>query len=333
LTRQLAQRLQQRLGQPFIVENRPGAGGNISMEAVAKAPADGYTVCSATVGTLSINQFLYSKLSFDPAKDFVKVSTFWENTNVLVIPATHPAKDFKEWLAWARSQIEGITYSSSGVGTTPHLSGAAFAQKVGIKAVHVPFKGGAQASAELAAARIDCSIDNIVNQTPMLRGARVRALAVTYRERWPSMPDVPTMAEVGISDFVVTSWGALVLPAATPMAIVDKFSKVVQEISQETAMQEQFFNTGAKFVSAPGTRPTTPVAVVPLSKIFTVPPNTPTTVQQENMQALLSILLKSDKPDPLEIAEIHRELRDYDKAQKAIEKFNETEHTASMLIR
>jgi len=250
LTRQLAQRLQQRLGQPFIVENRPGAGGNISMEAVAKAPADGYTVCSATVGTLSINQFLYSKLSFDPAKDFVTVSTFWENTNVLVIPATHPAKDFKEWLAWARSQIEGITYSSSGVGTTPHLSGAAFAQKVGIKAVHVPFKGGAQASAELAAGRIDCSIDNIVNQTPMLRGARVRALAVTYRERWPSMPDVPTMAEVGISDFVVTSWGALVLPAATPMAIVDKFSKVVQEISQETAMQEQFFNTGAKFVSA-----------------------------------------------------------------------------------
>jgi tripartite-type tricarboxylate transporter receptor subunit TctC len=250
LTRQLAQRLQQRLGQPFIVENRPGAGGNISMEAVAKAPADGYTVCSATIGTLSINQFLYSKLSFDPVKDFVAVSTFWENTNVLVIPATHPAKDFKEWLAWARSQSEGITYSSSGIGTTPHLSGAAFAQKVGIKAIHVPFKGGAQASAELAAGRIDCSIDNIVNQTPMLRGARVRALAVTYRERWPSLPDVPTMAEVGISDFVVTSWGALVLPAATPMAIVEKFSKVVQEISRETAMQEQFFNTGAKFVSA-----------------------------------------------------------------------------------
>ena len=250
LTRLLAQRLQQRLGQPFVVENRPGAGGNISMEAVAKAQPDGYTACSATIGTLSINQFLYSKLNFDPVKDFVGVSTFWENTNVLVIPASHPAKDFKEWLTWARNKSDGITYSSSGIGTTPHLSGAAFAQKVGIKAIHVPFKGGAQASAELAAGRIDCSIDNIVNQTPMLRGGRVRALAVTYYERWASLPDVPTMAEVGISNFIVTSWGALILPAATPRAIVEKFSQEVQEISKEPAMREQFFNTGAKFVSS-----------------------------------------------------------------------------------
>lgn len=250
LTRFLALRLQQRLGQPFVVENRPGAGGNISMEAVAKAPADGYTACSATIGTLSINQFLYSKLNFDPVKDFVPVSTFWENTNVLVIPAAHPAKDFKEWLAWARGKGDAITYSSSGIGTTPHLSGAAFAMKVGIKAIHVPFKGGAQASAELAAGRIDCAIDNIVNQTPMLRSGRVRALAVTYYERWPSLPDVPTMAEAGIPNFIVTSWGALILPAGTPMAIVDRFSQVVQEISREPAMREQFFNTGAKFVSA-----------------------------------------------------------------------------------
>lgn len=250
LTRLLAQRLQQRLGQPFVVENRPGAGGNISMEAVAKAQPDGYTACSATIGTLSINQFLYSNLNFDPVKDFVGVSTFWENTNVLVIPAAHPAKDFKEWLSWARIKSDGITYSSSGIGTTPHLSGASFAQKVGIQAIHIPFKGGAQASAELAAGRIDCSIDNIVNQTPMLRDGRVRALAVTYYERWPSLPDVPTMAEVGISDFIVTSWGALILPAATPRVIVEKFSKMVQDISKEPAMREQFSNTGAKFVSS-----------------------------------------------------------------------------------
>ena len=250
LTRLLAQRLQQRLGQPFVVENRPGAGGNISMEVVAKAAPDGYTACSATIGTMTINQFLYSKLNFDPVKDFAEVSTFWENTNVLVIPASHPAKDFKEWLAWARNQRNGITYSSSGIGTTPHLSGAAFAQKVGIKAIHVPFKGGAQASAELVAERIDCSIDNIVNQTPLLRGGRVRALAATYYERWPSLPDVPTMAEVGIPDFIVTSWGALILPAATPRAIVEKFSTVVQELSREPALREQFFNAGAKLVSS-----------------------------------------------------------------------------------
>ena len=250
LTRQLAQRLQQRLGQPFVVENRTGAGGNISMEAVAKAPADGYTVGSATIGTLAINQFLYANLSYDPVKDFAPVSTFWENTNVLVIPAAHPAKDFKEWLAWARGRSEGVSYSSSGIGTTPHLSSVAFNQKVGLKAVHVPFKGGPQAASELAAGRIDFAIDNIANQMPMLRGGKVRALAVTYYERWPSLPDVPTMAEVGIANFVVTSWGALVLPAATPRAIVDKLSREVQEISREPAMREQFFNTGAKFVSA-----------------------------------------------------------------------------------
>ena len=250
LTRLLAQRLQVVLGQPFVVENRPGAGGNLSMEAVANAPADGYTACSATIGTMTINQYLYSKLSFDPVKDFACVSTFWENTNVLVIPAQHPARNLKEWLTWAQAQRDGITYSSSGIGTTPHLSGAAFALKAGLKATHVPFKGGAQAATELVAGRIDCAIDNIVNQTPLLRSNRVRALAVTYHERWPSLPDVPTMAEAGMSNFIVTSWGALILPAATPTAIVEKFSQAVQEIAKEPAMQEKFLNTGAKFVSA-----------------------------------------------------------------------------------
>ena len=250
LTRLLAERLQQRLGQPFSVENRTGAGGNLSMEAVASAPADGYTVCSATVGTLTINQFLFAKLAFDPAKDFAYVSTFWENTNVFVVPAAHPARTLAEWLTWAKGKADGVTYSSSGVGTTPHLSGALFALQTKLDSTHVPFRGGPQSATELAAGRIDFAIDNIGNQSPGLKAQRVRALAVTSSERWPSLPDVPTMAEAGVPGFVVTSWGALVMPAGTPTAVVNTLSEAVREVSREPAMRDKFATAGAHLISS-----------------------------------------------------------------------------------
>ena len=250
LTRLLAERLQARFGQTFIVENRTGAGGNISMEAVATAPPDGYTISSATIGTLTINQYLFAKLNYDPVKDFAYVSTFWENCNVFAVSKEHPAKTLQEWLAWARKKPDGVTFSSSGVGTTPHLSGELFRLQTGIKATHVPFRGGPQAAPELAAGRIDFAIDNVANQMPMLRSGKVKALAVTSSYRWQTLPDIPTMAEAGVPDFVVTSWGALVVPAGTPLAIVNKLAQAVQEISKEPAMQEKFLTAGARFVSS-----------------------------------------------------------------------------------
>ena len=250
LTRLMAERLQTKFGQSFIVENRTGAGGNISMEAVATSPPDGYTIASSTIGTMTINQYLFEKLNYDPVKDFVSVSTFWENCNVFAVSSEHPAKNLQEWLAWAKKKADGVTYSSSGVGTTPHLSGALFGLKTGLKAIHVPFRGGPQAAPELAAGRIDFALDNVANQMPMIRSGKVKALAVTSGDRWPTLPDVPTMAESGMPDFVVTSWGALTMPAGTPPAIVSKLAQAMAEIAKEPAMKEKFLAIPARITSS-----------------------------------------------------------------------------------
>ncbi len=248
LTRMLAEKLQARLGQNIVIENRTGAGGNIGMVAVMGAAADGYTVASATIGTLSINQFLYANPGYDAARDFAYVSTFWENCNVVVVSAAHPARTMQEFRAWALARPQGVTFSSSGVGTTPHLSGELFGQRTGIKVVHVPFRGSA--TTEVMAGTIDFAIDNVASYTPFLKAGRARALAVTSPERWPVFPDVPTMAEAGVPDFVITSWGALVMPAATPAAITQKLSQAMQEIAAEPATRERFLATGARLTAS-----------------------------------------------------------------------------------
>ena len=249
LTRVLAEKLQTRLGQNFIVDNRTGAGGNISMEAVKNAPADGYTISSATIGTLSINQFLFSKLGYDPVQDFAYVSMIWENCNVFVVAPQHPAKTVQEFLVWARKQHKGVTFGSAGVGTTPHLAGELFRSRTGIQALHVPYRGAAQSMPALMAGDTDFAIDNIASYMPLIRAGKVRALAVTSAAHWPTLPDVPTMAEAGVRDFVVTSWGAFVMPKGTPAAIVNKLSATLQAIAADPAVQQRFLDTGARTIA------------------------------------------------------------------------------------
>lgn len=249
LTRVLAEKLQGRLGQNFVVENRTGAGGNIGMQAVRGAPADGYMVASATIGTLSINQFLFANLGYDPAKDFEYVSMIWQNCNVFVVSAQHPAKTVQEFLAWARKQPKGVSYGSAGVGTTPHLSGELFRARTGIQAVHIPYRGAAQSMPALIAGDTDFAIDNIASYTPLINSGKVRALAVTASERWPTLADVPTMAEAGVLDFIITSWGSFVVPKGTPAAVVDKLSAAIKAIAAEPATQQRFLDTGARTVS------------------------------------------------------------------------------------
>ena len=250
LTRVLAEKLQARFGQNFVVDNRTGAGGNIGMNAVRTAAPDGNTIASATIGTLSINQFLFSNMGFDPARDFEYVSMIWENCNVFVVSAQHPAKSVQEFLAWARIQPKGVTFGSAGVGTTPHLAGELFRVRSGIQALHVPFRGAAQSMPALIAGDTDFAIDNIASYMPLIRAGKVRALAVTSSERWPTLTEVPTMTEAGVRNFIITSWGAFVLPKGTPAAIVNKLSTAIREIAAEPALQQRFLDTGARAVSS-----------------------------------------------------------------------------------
>lgn len=249
LTRAMAERLQARLGQTFVVENKTGAGGNIGMEAVRAAAPDGLTIASATIGTLSINQFLFSKMGYDPANDFAYASMIWENCNVFVVAPQHPAKNVQEFLVWARKQPKGVFFGSAGVGTTPHLAGDLFKVRTGITATHVPYRGAAQSMPALMAGDTDFAIDNIASYMPLIKAGKVRALAVTAGDRWPSLPDVPTMQEAGVKDFLITSWGAFVLPKGTPPAILNKLSGAIRAIAAEPAMQQRFLETGARTVS------------------------------------------------------------------------------------
>lgn len=251
LTRIVAEQLQVRLGQPFIVENRTGAAGNIGMEAGGKAAPDGYTVTSATIGTLSINQFLFAKLPYDPERDFAYAALFWMNCNVVVVPAQHnPAKTLPEFLAWARARPQGVTFGSSGAGTTPHLSGELFRLRTGINALHVPSRGAAQTIPLLLSGNLDFAIDNLASYFSYIQSGQVRGLAVTSAERWPTMANIPTMAEAGLPDFVVTSWGAFVMPAGTPPAIVDKLSAAIGAIAADPALQQRFLGAGARAISS-----------------------------------------------------------------------------------
>jgi tripartite-type tricarboxylate transporter receptor subunit TctC len=251
LTRILADRLKDKLGQSWVVENRPGAGGNIGIDVVAKSDPDGYTVGAATVGNFAINQYLYTKMTYDADRDLMPTSLTWEFPNVAVVATQHvPVKTLQEFIAWAKSRENGITFASPGVGTTPHLSGALFCARHGIKGTHVPFRGASQAIPTMLSGDVNFAIDNLASYVSIIESGQMRALAVTSQARWPTMPNIPTMAEAGVADFVVTSWAAFVVPKATPRAIVDKLSAALREISAEPSVQQRFQIAGGRSISS-----------------------------------------------------------------------------------
>ena len=178
----------------------------------ARSPAsapDGYTIGAATIGHFAINQFLYSKMPYDPERDMIPASLTWELPNVFVVASDYvPAKTMAEFLAWAKQKGK-ISFGSPGVGTSPHLSGVLFAQRTGLDAVHVPFRGAAQTIPAMLSGDVNFALDNLASYVSLIQSGKMRALAVTSAQRWPTLPDVPTMAEAGLKDFVVTSWARL----------------------------------------------------------------------------------------------------------------------------
>jgi tripartite-type tricarboxylate transporter receptor subunit TctC len=249
LFRIIAERLKDKLGQSVVVENKPGASGNIGIDQVAKGAPDGYTIGGATVGHFSINQFLIAKMPYDAEKDLVAPSLVYELPNVAVVAAQHvPAKTLQEFVAWAKARPNGISIGSPGPGTTPHLSGVLFAARTGVNAVHVPFRGAAQTIPAMLSGDVTFAVDNLASYISQIESGAMRALAVTSAQRWPTLPDVSTMAEAGVKDFIVTSWGAYVMAAGTPPAIVDKLSAVHKEIAADEALQKRFLAAGGRLL-------------------------------------------------------------------------------------
>lgn len=250
LSRILAERMKEMFGQPFVIENRPGAGGNIGIAAVTGSPPDGYTIGAATIGHFAINQYLYSKMPYNAERDMIPASLTWELPNVFVVAADHcPAKSVSEFIAWAK-QKGRVSYGSPGVGTSPHLSAVMFVNRTGLDAVHVPFRGAAQTIPAMLAGDVNFAIDNLTSYLPAITSGKMRALAVTASQRWPTMADVPTMAEAGVKDFVVTSWAAFVFPAGTPRPIVDKIAGAMKQIGGDEEVRRRFLTGGARLISS-----------------------------------------------------------------------------------
>ena len=250
LTRILMDKFKDMLGQNFVVENRSGAGGNIGMAVVSGAPGDGYTMGAATIGHFAINQYLYKTMPFDAEKDLLPASLTWELPNVFVVAADRvPAKSVAEFIACAK-QKGNVTFGSPGVGTSPHLSGVLFAKNAGINATHVPFRGAAQTIPAMLSGDVTFAIDNLASYIGTIQSGQMRALAVTSAKRWPTMPDVPTMEEAGVKDFVVTSWAAFVFPKGTPRPIIDKVAGAMKTLAADEAVQKRFQVAGARCISS-----------------------------------------------------------------------------------
>ncbi len=249
LARILSDQMKTMFSQSFVVENRPGAGGNIGMTVLTHSAPDGYTIGAATVGHFAINQYLYSNMPYDPERDFVATSITYEMPNVFVVASDHcPATTLAEFIAWAKPRGK-ISFGSPGVGTSPQLCGTLFAKRAGLDAVHVPFRGAAQTIPAMLAGDVTYAIDNLASYVPTVESGKMRALAVTSSQRWPTLPKVPTMAEAGMKDFVVTSWGAFVVPAGTPRGIIDKLATAQKKIAADPAVQKRFEVAGARVLS------------------------------------------------------------------------------------
>ena len=242
--RLLAAKLSELLGQPVIVDNRPGAGTNIANEYVAKAAPDGYTLLMGTPA-LAINMSLYKNLSYDTLRDFVAVSMFSQSPNILVVNSSSPAKSMSELIALARAKPGVLNYSSAGAGTTQHLAGELLKLRTGTNIVHVPYKGSAPSLTALIAGEVDLSFANVPAILQHVKSGRLRPLASTGSRRSELMPDVPTMQEAGLG-VEATVWYGVFAPAATPRAVVNALSDAIVQAARSPDIKQRLVDQGAE---------------------------------------------------------------------------------------
>jgi tripartite-type tricarboxylate transporter receptor subunit TctC len=246
--RLLGEKLAQRLGQQFIIDNRGGAGGNIGMEIVAKAPPDGYTLVIATVGTWAVNPHLY-KLPYDVLRDFSPIIQVSTSPAVLVVHPSVPAQNVKGLVALAKSKPGQLNYGSSGVGGLGHISGALFCLMSGTKMVHIPYKSSAPSLTDLIAGQIEVLFNNAISTVPHIKSGKARALAVTSIKRTQALPDLPTIDEAGIKGYDNSSWSAIAAPAATPKEIIGKLNNELNQILKLPDIQEKSAAGGAAIIA------------------------------------------------------------------------------------
>jgi len=246
MARVLALKLGERLGQQVVIDNRGGAGGGIAAEQVARAPADGHTLFFGTTGTMAINPALYTKLRYDPIKDFAPVSLMATTMNVLVVHPAVPAKSLPELVKLAKAKAEDLTYASAGNGSSNHLSGELLKSMAGIQINHVPYKGSGPALVDLLGGRITMMFDTVAQQTQNLATGKVRALAVTGPRRSPLLPDVPTAQESGLKDFDVTIWFGVLAPAGTPLPVIERLNREIVAVMSTDEMKKRMQSDGAE---------------------------------------------------------------------------------------
>lgn len=246
IARTLGEVASRKLGQPFIVENKAGAGGNIGADYVAKQPADGYTLMITSIG-MATNGALYNKLSYNPIKDFAPVSLLAVVPNVLVVsPHQKDIKSAKDLVAKAQQNPDKLTYASAGNGTSIHLAGANFTALTGVKMLHIPYRGSGPAITDLLGGQVDVMFDSITSARPHIQAGKLKALGVTTKTRSTSLPDVPTLAEAGITGYEVSPWFAAFMPAGTPPAIVEKLGKTLNEAMTDPEVKKRLDFIGAE---------------------------------------------------------------------------------------
>ncbi|MCT9074098.1 tripartite tricarboxylate transporter substrate binding protein [Cupriavidus gilardii] len=246
IARTLGEEMSQTLGQSIVVENRPGAGGNIGAELVARSPADGYTMLIVANG-MAVNPALYRKLSYDPIKDFAPVSLLAVVPNVLVAnKAKTSAKTVPEVIASAKSQPGKYTYASAGNGTSIHLAGELFTSMAGVELLHVPYKGSGPAVTDLLGGQVDYMFDSITSAKPHIDAGKLTAIAVTTSKRSAALPNVPTVAEAGLPGYELSPWFAAFVPAGTPPAVVETLNRAMVEALRKPAVQKRLAAIGAE---------------------------------------------------------------------------------------